>query len=186
MNGLLNCILFLITATTIFSILLRFLSRIFSPLLNKFKLILMNSLSVLNKLYMRKNKLINIILYLFLGIISYNFLYDLTSIKFIKILIFTLISLGLSMYITDNYIFSQNIYIKILQKLIFLILLELLIIELELVFKLILFILLKCKLVVLFKDKNLFKILTTLILVVNIFLSKLKKFKNFFLLIIII
>ena len=81
----------------------------------------MNSLSVLNKLYMRQNKLINIILYLFLGIISYNFLYDLTSIKFIKILIFTLISLGLSMYITDNYTFSQNIYIKILQKLIFLI-----------------------------------------------------------------
>ena len=81
----------------------------------------MNSLSVLKALYMRKYKVINIILYLFLGIISYNFIYDLTSIKIIKILIFTLISFALSMYISDNYTLSKNIYIKILQKLVFLI-----------------------------------------------------------------
>lgn len=82
----------------------------------------MNSLSVLNKFYMRQSKVINIILYLFLGIASYNFLYDLTSIKVIKILIFTIISFALSMYISDSYTLSKNIYINILQKLVFLIL----------------------------------------------------------------
>lgn len=82
----------------------------------------MNCLSLLKKLYVRQYKVINIILCLFLGLASYIFLYDLTSIKFIKILIFTIISFAISMFISDNYTLSQNIYIKFLQKLVFLIL----------------------------------------------------------------
>ena len=114
--------LFIIIATTIMSIIIRFFSRIFVPLFKKFKFILMNSFSILNKLYIRQYKVINFILYIFIGITTYLFLYDLTSIKVIRIFIFTLISLAVSMYISDNYTISKNIFIKILQKLVFLIL----------------------------------------------------------------
>ena len=79
----------------------------------------MNCLSGLKKLYMRQYQIINIISYLFLGIISYNFIYDLTILKMIRLLIFTLISFAISMYILDGYTLSKNIIIKILQKLVF-------------------------------------------------------------------
>lgn len=114
--------LFNTIATTIMSIIVRFFSRIFSPMFNKFKFILIYSFSVLNKLYISQYKIINFILYTFLGIISYLFFYDLTSIKVIRIFIFTLILLAVSIYISDNYTLSKNIFIKILQKLVFLIL----------------------------------------------------------------
>ena len=113
---------FLIIATTIISILFRFFSRIFSPFLNKFIFIFKNSFSYLYKLYLRQYKFFNFILYVFLAIITYVFIVDLTTIKFVKIILFTIISFAVSMYISDNYTFSQNIYIKILQKLVFLIL----------------------------------------------------------------
>ena len=103
-------------------IIIRFLKRIFSPFAHRFEIILKNSFSVLNKLYLHQYKVNKFILYTFLGFLSYLFLYDLTSIKFIKIFIFTLISFALSMYISDNYTLSKNIFIKILQKLVFLIL----------------------------------------------------------------
>ena len=53
--------LFIIIATTIMSIIIRFFSRIFVPLFKKFKFILMNSFSILNKLYIRQYKVINFI-----------------------------------------------------------------------------------------------------------------------------
>ena len=108
------------------STIIRFFSRIYVFIFNKFKdfgsLLINNSYFSLYKFYSNNTKVINIILYTFVGIISYFFLYDLTSIKVIKIFIFTLISLAVSMYILDNYTFSNNIFIKILQKLVFLIL----------------------------------------------------------------
>ena len=117
--------LFIIIATTIMSSIIRFFSRIYVFIFNKFKdfgsLLINNSYFSLYKFYSNNTKVINIILYTFVGIISYFFLYDLTSIKVIKIFIFTLISLAVSMYILDNYTFSNNIFIKILQKLVFLI-----------------------------------------------------------------
>ena len=108
------------------STIIRFLKRIYVFIFNKFKdfrsLLLNNSYFFLYKFFSNNTKVINLILYTFVGIISYFFLYDLTSIKVIKIFIFTLISLAVSMYILDNYTFSNNIFIKILQKLVFLIL----------------------------------------------------------------
>ena len=107
------------------STIIRFLKRIYVFIFNKFKdfrsLLLNNSYFSLYKFFSNNTKVINLILYTFVGIISYFFLYDLTSIKVIKIFIFTLISLAVSMYILDNYTFSNNIFIKILQKLVFLI-----------------------------------------------------------------
>ena len=107
------------------STIIRFLKRIYVFIFNKFKdfrsLLLNNSYFFLYKFFSNNTKVINLILYTFVGIISYFFLYDLTSIKVIKIFIFTLISLAVSMYISDNYTLSNNIFIKILQKLVFLI-----------------------------------------------------------------
>ena len=98
------------------------MKRIYFSFAHRFKIILYLSFAVLNKLYLRQYKVINFILYIFIGLVSYLFLYDLTTIKAIRMFIFTLISLAISMYISDNYTLSKNIFIKILQKLVFLIL----------------------------------------------------------------
>ena len=117
--------LFIFTiATTIMLIIIRFFSRIFSPIGNIFKLIIRFNILLLHKLYVRQYKLISLMLYAFLAIISYIFLYDLNSIKVIKIFIFTLISFAVSMYISDNYTLSKNIFIKNLQKLVFIIIIK--------------------------------------------------------------
>lgn len=95
------------------------MKRIYFSFAHRFKIILYNSFAVLNKLYLRQYKVINFILYIILGIISYFFLYDLTLNKVIQIFIFTLISFAISMYISDNYTLSKNLFIKLLQKLVF-------------------------------------------------------------------
>ena len=67
--------LFIIIATTIMSIIIRFFSRIFIPLFKKFEFILMNSFSILNKFYIRQYKVINFILYIFILVVYFIFFY---------------------------------------------------------------------------------------------------------------
>ena len=86
---------------------------------NRFKHINMFTLLLLHKLFIRQYRLINLMLYAFLSIISYIFLYDLNSIKVIKIFIFTLIYFAFSMYVTDNYTLYKNMFIKFIQQLVF-------------------------------------------------------------------
>ena len=93
------------------------------PIINRFKdkrsILINNSYFYIRNIYINNNKIFNIILYTFLGITSYYFVYDLNIFKVIQILIFTIISLGLSTYISDNFKLSNNIFIKILQKFVF-------------------------------------------------------------------
>ena len=101
--------------------IIRFFTRIFSHISSRFKFNLKNRFS-LNQFYIRHYKVINYILYTISGFAIIIFLYDITTIKCLQILIFTLISLALNMYISDNYTYSNNIFIKIIQKLVFIIL----------------------------------------------------------------
>jgi hypothetical protein len=63
--------------------------------------------------------IINIISYIFLFIIINLFLWDLRIFDIFQIFIFSIISFALSMYISDNFKISNNLFIKILQKLVF-------------------------------------------------------------------
>ena len=104
------------------TIIIRFLKRIFAPIMNNFKgfrSILLNSNSLIKGFYLKNNKVINIILYTLLGYMSYYFVYDLNISNAIQIFIFTIFSFAISMYISDNFNFSNNIFIKILQKIVF-------------------------------------------------------------------
>ena len=104
------------------TIIIRFLKRIFAPIMNNFKgfrSILLNSNSLIKGFYLKNNKVINIILYTLLGYMSYYFVYDLNISNAIQISIFTIFSFAISMYISDNFNFSNNIFIKILQKIVF-------------------------------------------------------------------
>lgn len=62
---------------------------------------------------------INIISYTFLSIIFYLFMWDLKIFKFFQIFIFSIISFAISMFISDNFKLSNNKFIKILQKFVF-------------------------------------------------------------------
>ena len=105
------------------NLIIRFLKRIFVPIINKFKdkrsILINNSYFYIRNFYINNTKLSNIILYTFLGLISYYFVYDLNIFKAVQIIIFTLISLAISTYISDNFKLSNNIFIKILQKFVF-------------------------------------------------------------------
>ena len=104
------------------TIIIRFLKRIFAPIMNNFKgfrSILLNSNSLIKGFYLNNNKVINIIYYTLLGYMSYYFVYDLNISNAIQIFIFTIFSFAISMYISDNFNFSNNIFIKILQKIVF-------------------------------------------------------------------
>jgi hypothetical protein len=73
------------------------------------------------------NNGLNISILIFLGFISYKFFYDLNLYGFITLLFFYFTSLLISIYVLDNFKYSQNIYIKYLQKYIIFIFLILLI-----------------------------------------------------------
>ena len=102
--------LFVYSATTIFQILIRFFQRIFSSLFNKFWLFYSNY------------PLIYIgILYFISAIFIYLLFLFYTSIDIIIIFIFTIISFAIFMYISDNYKYSRNIYIRKIQKFVFIV-----------------------------------------------------------------
>jgi len=63
--------------------------------------------------------ILNIISYTFLVIIFYFFIWDLRLSDFIQIFIFSIFSFAISMFISDKFKFSNNKFIKILQKLVF-------------------------------------------------------------------
>ena len=64
-------------------------------------------------------KVINIISYTFLVIIIYIFTWDLRVFDIFQIFIFSIFSFAISMYISDKFKLSNNKFIKILQKLVF-------------------------------------------------------------------
>lgn len=77
---------------------------------------------LLNSSYFSKaknNMVINIISYIFLGIIIYLFMWDFKIVDTFQIFIFFIISFAISMFIFDKFKFSNNKFIKILQKFVF-------------------------------------------------------------------
>jgi len=72
-----------------------------------------------NKNKNKNKRVINIISYIFLGIIIYLFMGDLKIFKFFQIFIFSIISFAISMFISDKFKLSKNKFIKILQKFVF-------------------------------------------------------------------
>lgn len=78
--------------------------------------------SIINNKIVNKtinNKIINIILYILFGILMYLFFGDLKIFNTFQIFISSLISLSISLFISDKFKFSNNKFIKILQKFIF-------------------------------------------------------------------
>jgi len=67
----------------------------------------------------KKNLFINIISVIYLGVLIYLFIWDLNFLKSFKIIIFTIISFSISMYISDNFKLSNIKFIKNLQKFVF-------------------------------------------------------------------
>lgn len=67
----------------------------------------------------KNNMVINIISYIFLGFIIYLFMWDLKLVDTFQIFIFSIISFAISMFIYDNFKLSNNKFIKILQKFVF-------------------------------------------------------------------
>jgi hypothetical protein len=63
--------------------------------------------------------IVNIISYIFVSFIIYLFIWDLRIFDISQIFIFSIISFAISMYISDNLKLSNNLFIKILQKLVF-------------------------------------------------------------------
>ena len=105
------------------STIIRFLKRIYVFIFNKFKdfrsLLLNNSYFFLYKFFSNNTKVINSLLYAFLAYLSYLFFYDLNFYNAIQIFVFSILSFAISMYISDRYKYSNNLFIKILQKLVF-------------------------------------------------------------------
>jgi len=64
-------------------------------------------------------EIINIISYILIVVIIYFFLWDLRMFDFIQILIFSIFSFAISMFISDKFKLSNNKFIRILQKLVF-------------------------------------------------------------------
>jgi hypothetical protein len=62
--------------------------------------------------------LINISSYIFLYILFYLFVWDLRIFDFFQIFIFSIFSFAISMFISDNFKLSNNLFINILQKLV--------------------------------------------------------------------
>jgi hypothetical protein len=65
------------------------------------------------------NKIFNIISYTFLVFIIYFFIWDLRMSDFFQIFIFSIFSFAISIFISEKFKFSNNKFIKILQKLVF-------------------------------------------------------------------
>jgi hypothetical protein len=103
-----------------------FLKRILASIINKCKEFVS---MLLNSRYFSKEKLlalarynnmvINIISYIFFWIIIYLFMWDLKVNNTFQIFIFTIISFAISIFISDNFKLSNNKFIKILQKFVF-------------------------------------------------------------------
>ena len=62
---------------------------------------------------------INIISYIFVSFIFFLFIWDLRTFDIFQIFIFSIISFAISMYISDSFKLSNNLFIKILQILVF-------------------------------------------------------------------
>jgi hypothetical protein len=67
----------------------------------------------------KNNMVINIISYTFLGIIFYLFMWDFKIFQIFQIFIFSIFSFAISMFISDKFKLSNNKFIKILQKCVF-------------------------------------------------------------------
>lgn len=67
----------------------------------------------------KNNMIINIISYTFLSIIFYLFMWDFKIFKILQIFIFSIFSFAISMFISDKFKLSNNKFIKILQKFVF-------------------------------------------------------------------
>ena len=103
-------------------ILIRFFKRIFSSIINNckdFVSILLNNSFCKNDKNYKNNTVINIISYTFLGIIFYLFMWDSKIFNIFQIFIFSIFSFAISMFISDKFKLSNNKFIKILQKFVF-------------------------------------------------------------------
>ena len=111
---------FLYNVATIFSILFRFLNRIFVPIFRKFikfgSLLFNNCYFYFSQLYSNYTILFNWLLFILSAFCIYYFFVDITSIDIFQIFIFSIISFAIFMYISDNYQYSDNLFIRILQK----------------------------------------------------------------------
>jgi hypothetical protein len=67
----------------------------------------------------KNNMVINIISYTFLGIIFYLFMWDFKIFEILQIFIFSIFSFAINMFISDKFKLSNNKFIKILQKFVF-------------------------------------------------------------------
>lgn len=103
--------------------IVKFLKRTFTSIINKckdFVCLLINN-SYISKVKNNKKTymVINIISYTYLGIIFYLFLWDLKIFKIFQIFIFSISYFAISMFISDKFKLSNNKFIKILQKFVF-------------------------------------------------------------------
>lgn len=105
------------------SIFFRFLKRIFVPIFNILKyfgcFIINKKYFSIYQIYSNNTKLFIGIIYILLAIIFYFFISNITVSDAIQILIFTIISFAFSTYISDKFKYSNILYIKILQKFVF-------------------------------------------------------------------
>lgn len=105
------------------SIFFRFLKRIFVPIFNILKyfgcFIINKKYFSIYQIYSNNTKLFIGIIYILLAIIFYFFISNITVLDAIQILIFTIISFAFSTYISDKFKYSNILYIKILQKFVF-------------------------------------------------------------------
>jgi hypothetical protein len=103
-------------------IIIRFFKRNFASIINNCKdfiSILLNNSFCENEKNNKYNMVINIISYTFLGIIFYLFMWDFKIFKIFQIFIFSIFSFAISMFISDKFKLSNNKFIKILQKFVF-------------------------------------------------------------------
>lgn len=103
-------------------IIIRSFKRIFAFIINKWKdfaTIFVKNSYFSKAININNKTVINIFSYTYLGIISYLFLWDLNLSKIYQILIFSIISFAISMFISDKFKLSNNKFIKILQKFVF-------------------------------------------------------------------
>lgn len=129
LKGLLNCLIYTYYTATIMLRVLKFLKRIYVSLIIKVKdfgsIFTKNSyfsISIdIEKYYINNIRIINSILYGILAILSYVFIHNTSITGFIVIFIFTIIFFSIFMYTSDNFKLSNNLFIKILQKFVFLI-----------------------------------------------------------------
>jgi len=74
--------------------------------------------NLINLFLYKFGSLINISSYIFLYSLFYLFVWDLRIFDFFQIFIFSIFSFAISMFISDNFKLSNNLFIKILQKLV--------------------------------------------------------------------